>query len=168
MGCRTYGGYGSEAETLEQIEAAHETFTRDLAQAQADLRALTSAAEPDSLVMTVANRMQSVVLVHEATLEEHAERLAEAQENTGSYRFLSRTLGGMLSDQEVIYLRYRDILQTLEAMADTARVDSAPAGATQRYHVAPPFYERLRTRAYTHPTGEIGRALMDNADRVEG
>lgn len=159
VGCRTYGGYGSESAILDQIQTAYETFSRDLELAQSDLRALKSVAQTGSGMQPLVLRMEGAVLAHEATLRHHESLLGQAREHADSYRFLNQTFGGMLSEQEVIYLRYRDLLRSLEATADTAAA-GPPSGSQKRYHVVPPYFEQVRARSYARPAGEMSRMLM--------
>lgn len=158
LSCRTYGGHGSEEATLEQIEAAHAAFERDLAQAKNDLRLVSAEGGSDGPAAGIAGRLEAVVLVHDAMVAHHAELAEQARQHAGSYRFLNRTLGGMLSDQEVVYGQYADLLRFIESAASVDSVESR-SSVIPRYHVVPPYFERLQHASYIRPVGNISRTV---------
>ncbi|HEX7072114.1 MAG TPA: hypothetical protein VF190_14980 [Rhodothermales bacterium] len=156
-GCRTYGGHGSEEAALSQIEAAYEQFERELAQAKSDLSTLQAAASNNAALAGASAQLDEAVREHEALLAEHAERVEAAREHAGNYRFLHRTLGGMLSEQEMLSRQYQMIEDDLRMQADstfTARSGSV----IPRYHVVPPYFERLQNESYIQPAGNVSRS----------
>lgn len=190
LGCRTYGGHGSEEETLRQIEHAIENFESDLLTARADLRAFGGRASGASRLEPIVQGFERTIQEHEAMLESHRSRLEEAVGERGSYRYVSRTLRAILSEQEALRLRYRYWMRAAEsrgaavasaaggsgmvgadtslAAADTASASAAgdapvewgrPRRGGARYHVAPPFYERLRNASLQRETEATAREV---------
>lgn len=159
LSCRTYGGHGSEEAALRQIEAAHVEFERDLVRAKNDMRSVAEAADANASLGAIASRLEAVVLAHEAMLTHHATQVEEAR-HARTYRKLNRTLGGIIADQDVVYERYRDILQLARARRDTTagRRGQSPS-VIPRYHVVPPYFERMQNASYFGPIGGIAQAL---------
>lgn len=158
ISCRTYGGHGSEAATLDQIEAAYEAFARQLGQARNDLRSMQGEPGMDERSTAVLERLDAAVEWHVRVLADHEQRVEQARRNAGSYRFLSRTLGGMISEQDLVQSRYQAILDQARSAPDTAvSVGSPMAGA--RYHVVPPFYERLENASQRRAVGTLSWTL---------
>src|SRR5690606_2429495 len=112
LGCRTYGGHGTEDATLRQIEAAQAQFARDLVQARNDLRSLTETVGGNAALQPAVEAYQSALQAHEALVHAHEGIVEDARSNPGAYRYLSRTLRGMHSEQEAVYRRYQRIQRT--------------------------------------------------------
>ena len=162
VGCRTYGGYGSEEATLRQIEAAQVQLSRDLVQARNDLRSLQASAAGSAQLQAAANAYEGVVRAHEALVAEHEAIVEEARSNNDAYRFLSRTLRGMHSEQQNLHQRYRDILHGVRSAA-VMGAPTRPGTVIPRYHVVPPFYERIENADYITSVGGAWRALPAGA-----
>lgn len=159
LSCRTYGGYGSEAAALQQIEAAHQAFARDLARAQIDLRALGEAGQETDRFSPLAARMEQAVAWHESMVVEHESLLEAARQKPGAYRFLSRTLRGMLAEQEIVHARYREIAQSIASQSNGRTEPGSPLTGA-RYHVVPPYYERLTNAQSRRSAGAVSWALQ--------
>lgn len=160
LSCRTYGGYGSEEAIREQIEAAYQSFERDLVYARNDLQALMSRSADDELAGRVTSRMEEIIVLHETMLAEHQRLVQKANDGT-TYRALKRTFGGMLADHHFIYLRYTD-LRAAMSEPDTTRYLGQGGEASRRYHVLPPFYERIRNASYMQRENEIPRLFRSS------
>lgn len=160
LSCRTYGGHGSEEASLQQIEAAVEQFSRDLSQAQNDLRLINAAQSPQQNAL--AAHFARTVEAHERLAERHKQMLEDAQQNAGSYRHVSRTLRGMITEQETIYNSYLRVINAMRTQQDSTY--AARSGSViSRPHVVPPYYERMQNASYARPIGGVSRLAEDGA-----
>ncbi len=140
-GCRTYGGYGTEAETLDQIQQATALFAEEHQRAQADLEALQRAAAANPTLQRYAEAYAAVLSVHGAVVEEHRTLADEAAAHRGDYRLLSRTYRAVISDQRIVQDRYDALLADMQHALDGT--PAPPVELESRYQVAPQFYERI-------------------------
>ena len=164
-GCRTYGGYGSTEVTLEKIQQATQRFAEDYERAQGESAALQRAADADASLAALAQRFTDVVGGHGEAVAAQQALAAEAAERTGSnilfawvgpddYRWLHRTYGAIISDQQIVQDRYGEVLGDLKeakGMASAASVEEEG-----RYQVAPHFYKRIE---YAHGQQSVADIL---------
>jgi hypothetical protein len=162
-GCRTYGGYGTEAETLEQIRLANASFQEQLARAQADLAVLQRAMAQAPALRPYGAAYQAVLTAHEALLQEHREFLEEAEENAGDYRVLKRTYGAIISEQQIIRDQYAELLGAVGSAARGLR-DAGDASFERPYYVVPPYYDRVTSTGLGLPTMETVLRAASGAD----
>ncbi len=149
--CRTYGGYGSEDATHEQITETNAAFGTALSSARAELPTLQRAAQGRPELTPYVGRYEALLLQHEEMAEAHMALQASLKVKTGalgrltsSYRDLSRALGAIVSEQREIELAYEDIaLDVRRAALGDAFVAEEPR-EKGRYQIVPPYYERLR------------------------
>lgn len=162
-GCRTYGGYGTEEETVEQILAANELFEQDLEEARVGLLTFEEWSARSPALATQAERLRALLYTHEAILAEHQDWAADVAADPGDYRSLNRVLGAILAEQEMIWQRYVELFSETESTYyasfgvpgahDTTLVvpgDVVPEG---RYIITPPFYERI-ANTLQHPSAQ--------------
>lgn len=140
-GCRTYGRYGTEAETYDQIQRANELFARELERARADLELLQQAASSNSMLTPYAERYAAIVARHQAFLEQHRALAGTLAEHQGNYRVLHQGYGSILSEQNVVQDQYTNLLVRLKRTA-TMQAETVPVEG--RYQVAPQYYLRLQ------------------------
>lgn len=158
-GCRTYGGYGSEAATYAQIQKANQRFEQDLARAQAELSTLESASEP--LLQTLADRFARIVEAHEAILDEH-KQLAEQLSEGSSYRALHRTYGAIVVEQRVLRAQYQELLEHVYD-AFPADTTSVTAVVEQPYALIPPYYARISAAGRSITVNDVLRRVRSGA-----
>ncbi len=141
-GCRTYGRYGSEEATYQQILKAHQLFQEDLARRQADLRRLESAAGETEVVGRLAMQYAEIVGGHEAVLESEKNEIADLSPASG-YRDLHRTLGAIISGHRTIRIQYQGLLTN----ALESRVPPDTTVEVERpYALIPAYYKRIEGR----------------------
>ena len=151
-GCRTYGDYGNEAKTLEQIQQANALFADALERARGNLALLEDAADANPAYATAAVHYAEIVRGHEIALTYHRELEEVAEDNEDDYRTLHRSYGAIVAEQRLTQDQYarvvdglRRTLQATDAEADPRLVQrwSRLVPLTGRYHVAPPYYEQV-------------------------
>lgn len=137
--CRTYGGYGSEEATYEQIQRVVERFGKDLSRARGDLEALERASAQGPVLEALAGHFARLVAAHEAVLETHR-RTASELSPSSTYRSLSRSYGAMVTQQRLMRRQYQDLLRHVyEGHAP----DTVVTAAERRpYALVPPYYVR--------------------------
>lgn len=145
VGCRTYGGYGTEEKTYANIQDAVQRFSEDLDRAKTDLQALQSAADTNEALQPYAERFASEVSRHEATLERHREVL-DGLSPSSSYRDLHRQYGAMTTDQRMIRTFYeRTIYNVFATVHDEPLVQKVETNKSY-YQVEPVDYYQLENR----------------------
>lgn len=132
-GCRTYGGYDTQAKNYEALQNAVQSFEADLNRAQADLQTLEEAASTDTLE-ALAGRLQDHIHEHEELLQTQKERLHRLSPET-SYRALQRAYGATVKEQNMIEQNYQRVVRTVQATVQ--ETDAEPASSTRRYTIAP-------------------------------
>ncbi|NBC15754.1 MAG: hypothetical protein GVY18_00385 [Bacteroidetes bacterium] len=152
-GCRTYGGYGTEAETLEQIQQTVDRFADALDRARGNLSLLQDAANDNAAYADAAEKYAEAVAAHEAALAYARDLSEEAAADPGDYRLLSRAYGAIVTDLRLAGDRYTRITDVLQQTLQTP--EALPGGMTlaqrwvravplvSRYQVRPPYYERV-------------------------
>ena len=121
-GCRTYGGYGSEEATYNEIQEAAQRYADRVERLAGDYQALTEASAQDAELAAYALRMADIIEHAEATLAFHLHR-AETLEEGDSYRELSRALGAMISEQQILEDRYADLVGDIVGQPELGRKD---------------------------------------------
>ncbi len=157
-GCRTYGGYGSEAETLDQIQQANALFAEDFQRAQGDQAALQRAAASNPALGRFAEAFAAVLEAQQAVVAEHRLLAEEAAAHRRNYRVLNQTYGAIISDQQIIRDRYAEILADVQRTVEAT--PARPVDPPSRYQVVPQFYQRI---AYANAR----RSLADLLDRAQ-
>lgn len=118
-GCRTYGGRGTEAQTYEEMGAAVEELEADFGAAQSNLEQLRAAAEQDSSLLSLAERYQDLVQLHESMIAAQRDRV-DTLSADAAYRTLHRAYGAMITDQKLLRTQYtRTVRQVYAAVRDT-------------------------------------------------
>jgi len=152
-GCRTYGGYGTEPETLEQIQHTVDAFSDALERAQGNLALLEGAAATNPMYAEAAEQYALAIEAHLAALEYSRDLAAEAEANANDYRVLNRNYGALVTEQRLAGGRYARVVHHLERMLVSP--EGLPSSMTlarqwvravplaSRYQVTPPFYERV-------------------------
>lgn len=105
-GCRTYGGYDSEARTYAQMQQANSQFANDLTRAEGELDALQNAASDNADLQPLAERYADLVEQHEQTLASHEEVVETLSADT-DYRTLNRRYGALITEQRIVNNHYR-------------------------------------------------------------
>lgn len=141
-GCRTYGGHGTEAETLDQMQQANRLFADALERARGELGVLERSTDP--AVAAFAEPYAAVVSQHEAFVETHRALAAEAADARGSYRTLNRLYTTIISEQQIVADGYAEVRRDLRQAVTGVAEQAIPLRS--RYQVAPQFYERIRYR----------------------
>jgi monoamine oxidase len=143
-GCRTYGGYGTEQETYNQMQQANRQYAADLERARADLKALEEAARVRDTLATMVDRYRQAVQTHEARLEQHRS-LADRLSESSSYRTLHRVYGSVIKEQQMTRSTYQRMHQRVRKTVggpSTAAVQQ-PNEPESGYFVAPLHYRRI-------------------------
>ena len=155
-GCRTYGGYRSEALTVRAVEVAATDFERQLGRARIDLALLEDAADRDPSLLTSAGRLAELVRHHEVLAAAHRELAVRLSGSRASYRHVSREYLALVSEQEIIRRAYRQLLEDIAAGPGTMRSIRPSPG--ERYASVPPHYDRTNnTRRLTMEAILAGR-----------
>ncbi len=146
-GCRTYGDYGTEQASYDQIETINTQFVQDLERAKGELQVLKRAAGIDGELHGAVAQYEALLVRHEEMIAEHEKWTQPLIVKTGlfgklstSYRDLSRALGYIAAEQLSMHKQYDAFAASLlsEAQRATFQVEQG------RYQVAPPFYEQIR------------------------
>ncbi|MFO8231265.1 MAG: hypothetical protein R6U20_01235 [Longimonas sp.] len=113
-GCRTYGGYDSEARTHAQMKQANDRFADDLTRAEGELEALQEAVANNEALEPLAERYANLIDRHRETLETH-EGIVEALNADTDYRTLHRNYGTLITEQRVMTNHYRMVTERVYA-----------------------------------------------------
>lgn len=152
-GCRTYGGYGTESETLEQIQQTVDGLSDALERAQGNLALLENAAANNPTYAAAAEQYALAIEAHLVALEYSRDLTAEAEGNANNYRVLNRNYGAIVTEQRLAGDRYARIVSQLERTLQSP--EGMPGSRTlaqqwvravplaSRYQVTPPYYERV-------------------------
>lgn len=142
MGCRTYGGYGTESATLNQIQQANDQFARELERARADLNALEEAAQTNAALKPFVAAYRDLIDLHQAKLEENRRIAAQLEEGDETYRDLSRDFGAILAEERVVNNRYTNLHRRIQRVVRGEAVMVERVEPSSRYYVTPPYYAR--------------------------
>ncbi len=137
-GCQTYGGHGSEEAAQVEIQNALDRYALRADRMRGDQRALANAAAESPRLAVFAPKLARIIEAQEATMKFNqwtADRL------TGSpgYRELSRALGGIISEQQIVDDQYGRLLAEVQATLRPG-LSKSP---TSHYSLAPAFYARI-------------------------
>lgn len=154
-GCRTYGGYGTESGTLDQIQQANQQFADELARAEGEGNALRQAVARYPVLAPIADDYEDTLERHRTMIVHHREMLDRAAATSGvfawlmqtRYRTISRIYGGILSEQQVVRDRYLEAYQAVaQALGrpPVAWINTLTTAPRSRYYVVPPQYEDIR------------------------
>lgn len=142
-GCRTYGGYGTEPETIDQIRIANDQFAEEMERARAEYEYLLEQVQQDPGLVAFAESYLAILQLQEQKLLENLDLAESAYDNPDNYRTLSRVYGAIISNQNVVEDRY-DALYRVMVEARTQQVLPEEALPPARWQVAPPEYDRMR------------------------
>jgi len=143
VGCRTYGGHGTEEQTYEEMQQSVQRLEDELGPAQSDLRQLTAAADRDTALAPLVERYRDLVQTHESMIEAQQERI-RALSSTSAYRTLSRTYGAFITDHQLLRRQYA---RTIRQVYGTVRDSAAPQPRAQdpsTYALTPVNYPESR------------------------
>lgn len=146
-GCRTYGGYETEAKTYTALQQTHRQFATELERAKADLNLLEEAAAENEALEPLADRFAGIVARHEQVLAEQQDLLRRLSPES-SYRDLHRAFGAVVTDRRLTAKRYNRAVVAVQAAVRGVPV--ANAITPRSYYVVEP----------------LDYARLDNADRL--
>lgn len=149
-GCRTYGGHGSEEATYAQILEALDRYEAFAERMQADAQELANASDQNPLAASYSLRFADIVVAQEATLDK-IRHLAAGVSSGSSYRALNRTLGAVISEQEVIDDRYDRLV------ADIINDPELDRQAPYMYTIVPAVLARLEASLLEIPVRDAVR-----------
>ncbi|WP_022834483.1 hypothetical protein [Salisaeta longa] len=146
VGCRTYGGYGTEQETWQQMQTATEQFATDLTQAKAELARLQAVADTSAALQPMAARYERTVALHQERLNHH-QTWVEELKGSDNYRALNRTYGAIITEQRLTTKQYQRTLQNVQAVVRGASpVPSDDDISESTYADAPVHYRRVENQ----------------------
>ena len=147
-GCRTYGGYGSEAALFEQIEESNTVFVNDLEKARGELQKLEQAAQQNSEMNSFVTEYKMLLEKHGQMVDEHAHLVAELDVQTGfigqltpSYRNLNRALGYIAAEQAAMKGHYYRLAAQIDGSLYADGDIWQSNISRSRYQAVPPFYQ---------------------------
>ncbi len=148
-GCRTYGDYGTEQASFDRIAAINTQFSQDLERAKGDLEVLKRAVASDSDLKEALMQYEALLTQHEEMSAHHNELAQTLTVKTGmmgklstSYRDLNRALGYITAEQLGMHNSYSRFAASL--LEDDRQKAMLEPESSSRYHIAPPFYEKIR------------------------
>ncbi len=119
-GCRMYGGHGSEEAMYAQIQEALERYEDRADRLQGDYDALNRATSRRPMLVPEAVALAALQTAQQSTLAFHRETAASVGEGS-SYRTLSRALGAMITQQQIIEDQYDRIAARILDRTDLDR-----------------------------------------------
>lgn len=145
-GCRTYGGYGTEEATFNQIQESNAVFANDLDKARGELTKLKQAAQQNTGLSPYVADYEMLLEKHSHLVEAHAKLASTLSVSTGfigqltpSYRNLNRALGSIAADQAAMkggYYRFASHL-----ISDGSEQGMLESNVDRsRYQAVPPYY----------------------------
>lgn len=161
-GCRTYGAYGNKEATLREIQRANQVFESELKQAQSTLSTIEQSGRSNPLYRAYGEEYRATVIAHETFLDSHRKWAESAQSHEGSYRYMHRVLGAILSDQQVIHDRYAYLQARVPTKVDSGHVNVAGIATDARYQAVPPYYQRILNRQQQNPAAARQDTVMQN------
>ena len=131
-GCRTYGGYGSEDAIYQEIQETAERYADRAERLAGDYQALTDAAADDAELAAYSLVLATLIERQEDALAFHLQT-ASSVEDGDSYRKLSRALGAMITEQQMIEDLYASLVADIIgdpglSRRDPSRYSLVPAG----------------------------------------
>lgn len=141
-GCRTYGGYGTEEATYNQIQQATDQYQTELERAKSDLDNLREAAQASPDLQPMAERFEAAVAEHEERLARHNELASDLTADAG-YRKLHRVYGTITTEMRMTEKRYARVVQRVYATRTGTSVDEA-APSRSTYFVSPVEYAQVQ------------------------
>lgn len=143
-GCRTYGGYGSEAAMYNQLEQGTQQYEDALERARADAEQLQAAADTNDALAPLAERLQNAIATHEERLAHHEEKVRDLSADAG-YRDLHVAYGALTTDMRMTRTHYTRIVQKVAATVSGEPVDES-VRLQSTYYTAPVDYAQLENR----------------------
>lgn len=141
-GCRTYGGYNSDAKIYDALQTTVQSFEEMLDRAETDLGRLEEAAANVDALGTSADDFRNLVQEHETILQRQRERIERLSPTTG-YRELREAYGATVTEQRMIEQRYRRALRAVEGTVRATTVgDVSEQSLVERYTVRPVGFPR--------------------------
>jgi len=140
-GCRTYGGYGTEEQTYEEMTEAVEELEADLQAAKSDLKQLRAAAEQRAALVPLADRYQTLVSSHESMIDAQRQKV-ESLSAEASYRTLHRTYGAFDTDQRLLRRQYERTVRQVYAVVRDTTPPVPPVRDPSTYSITPVNYPR--------------------------
>ena len=149
-GCRTYGGYDSEAALFGQIEESNKVFANDLEKAKGELQRLEQAAQRNSALSSFVTDYEMLLEKHSHMVEAHAELASELDVKTGflgqltpSYRNLNRALGYIAAEQAAMKGHYFQLAAQIGGSSYAEGNIWKSNINRSRYQAVPPFYQAI-------------------------
>ena len=164
-GCRSYGGYGTEEATYQQILEAHQVFEEELSRKQADLRGLEQAAASAEGLETAAGQFAQLVQGHEAILAEHSILISDLSADS-DYRTLHRVFGAIVTQHNTIRSQYEDLIATV-AQTQSPQADSV-VQVQRPYSLIPPYYRRVSEKQKDLTMNEVLAQARTGAQSISG
>jgi hypothetical protein len=143
-GCRTYGGYDTEARTYAQMQQANSQFADDLTRAEGELDALQTAASTNADLQPLAERYADLVASHRETIETHR-ALVESLSADTDYRTLSRQYGRLVTEQRMLSQNYRSVTERVYA-AVTGNPEPTRIVPESESYTSPYIYRRMENQ----------------------
>lgn len=141
-GCRTYGGYGTEDELVNQVAEVVSQFEGDLERAQSEQLRISREAAGRAVLESLAADHAEAVAMHAELLDQQRAYAEALVSEGGSYRVLNRALGALYQEQELVYDRYERLFE--EALVVVAGFQTNEPPFSSRWYVVPPQYDRIR------------------------
>ena len=150
-GCRTYGDYGSEKATFDQIVESNAVFTAELEKARGELMAIEQAAGQHDELVPYVEHYKGLLEMHEKMLEQHKEMEGTLTVQTGligrltpAYRNLNRALGNIAAEQAAMRDHYYTLVSELSGSEEEEMLTWSPQVGKSRYQAVPPFYRQIQ------------------------
>ena len=143
-GCRTYGGYDTEARTYAQMQQANSQFADNLTRAEGELDALQNAANDNADLQPMAKRYADLVDSHRETLQTHQE-LVEGLSAEVDYRTLHRQYGRLITEQRMLSQNYRTVTERVYA-AVTGNPEPTRIVPESESYTSPYIYRRMENQ----------------------
>lgn len=143
-GCRTYGGYDTEARTYAQMQQANSQFADDLTRAEGELDALQNAAASNASLQPIAEQYAAFVDEHRETLQTH-QGLVESLSADTDYRTLSRQYGRMVTEQRMLAQNYRSLTERVYAVV-TGNPEPTRVVPESESYTTPYIYRRMENQ----------------------
>lgn len=135
-GCRTYGGYETEAKTYEAMQRAVQSFESELNRAKSDLRTLEEAAAQADALQPLVTRFQAHVDEHSSLLETQRARIQRLSPDA-SYRSLSRTYRAAVTERRMMQKKYQQVIRTVRATVQGPEAQPSSVAGDRRYTIRP-------------------------------